>query len=223
MAKPTCSVDECQRPHSARGLCATHYTRWHRTGHLDEAPLMDRKVAKEKQCEQCKTTFAPASNRQRWCSPVCSGMNRKRETEPCLNPKCNRMTVNGKYCSRCAARIHRTGTLELKPKKVSQPALSPDGYMRLYVGRDSPHANALGLAYVHRLVMAEHIGRPLEPFENVHHKNGFRQDNRLENLELWAKPQVPGQRVDDLIEFVVKNYPERVRSALDNERGQNDS
>ena len=56
----------------------------------------------------------------------------------------------------------------------------------------------------HRLVMAQHLGRALYPDEVVHHRNGRRTDNRIENLELWSTAHPKGQHVDDKVAFALE-------------------
>lgn len=76
---------------------------------------------------------------------------------------------------------------------------TPSGYVKKH-SPEHPY-NVMGYVLEHRLVMEQMIKRFLEPNEEVHHKNGIRNDNSEENLELWVKSQPPGQRVDDMVDF----------------------
>lgn len=67
-----------------------------------------------------------------------------------------------------------------------------------------PCADKYGRILEHVLVMYNHLGRPIKKGETVHHKNGIRDDNRLENLELCNSNHPHGQRVEDKIKWAIE-------------------
>lgn len=85
--------------------------------------------------------------------------------------------------------------------------------------RGMPHADKKGRIAEHTYVMMQHLGRPLKKGENVHHINGIRHDNRIENLELWHRSQPPGQRLDQKLEWcksLLEEYGYKISKDSDN-------
>ena len=145
-----------------------------------------------KECNNCFELFIPSS-RHKAC-PKCRAVLRKKNC-----PLCNQsMTKDSHLCINCSNAI----------KPMNGRTYHKKGYVMVYKPR---HPRAISGSYVfeHILVMERMIGRFLYKDENVHHKNGVKDDNRPDNLELWSTYQPAGQRVEDKLVWateIIRRY-----------------
>ena len=191
-----CAVEICDRSAKARGWCHSHYDRWRRTGEVRaDEPLRGFNPGAQCAHDEC--------DRPMWAKGLCQNHHRKAwaANRSCSVEGCPRKYASGGYCRSHHKRAARFGDPLATPiKPQGEPVYNDNGYRMVRVPE---HPNAMSNGYVleHTLVMAEILGRALVKGENVHHKNGVRDDNRPENLELWVTMQPSGQRPEDLVRY----------------------
>jgi len=116
---------------------------------------------------------------------ICPNCGSKRWVQ--LN-KMNRPNYTG-HCAKCSRKLFNNigYKREDHPRWKGGKLKTKEGYIYINLKEESPFypmADHHGYIREHRLVMAKYLGRCLETWEVVHHKNGIKDDNRIENLEL---------------------------------------
>lgn len=164
---------------------------------------------KNRDCAKCCETFQPSASAQKYCERCRTSPSGQRCTKcergfipsgrSLVCPKCRYYaTKNLCGCGKTKAPLSsQCVECEIdrrqKSKKPVTHVDSSSGYKRIYLAGKSIKE--------HKVVMEKMIGRPLVKGETVHHRNGVRDDNRPENLELWAKPQPTGIRAEDALKW----------------------
>ena len=123
----------------------------------------------------------PSGNLSRYIYHACEGCGELRWV------RLKHGQVGRVNCYRCAMkRLPHVHGAEHHAWRGGHPKHS-GGYILTYVESTNffhEMANKDHQILEHRLVMAKHLGRCLQSWEVIHHKNGIKDDNRLENLEL---------------------------------------
>lgn len=145
-------------------------------------------------CKSCDRVIPIYNKTFHLCSKC---YRKKREDE---NPLYKEKKKIGKFKSRRKCR-GQDPDAPLMKRKNGDGHLDKNGYFNI-TKRGHPNCTSkTGRIFEHTFIMSEHLGRPLRQGESVHHKNGIRNDNRIENLELWHKGQPTGQRVEDKVKW----------------------
>lgn len=170
-----CSFPACERDSYAHKLCKSHYAQRKRG-----KPL---------------TKLRPRKPNGTWLGVT-----------TCLVEGCSGKHRSGGFCTSHLWQVQKSKNptprlvRRVTPGEWGRWARTKGGYVVRYrsLGRVDGRTIA-ERQFQHRVVMEEKIGRPLRSEETVHHRNGVRDQNNIENLELWSTSQPSGQRVVDKV------------------------
>lgn len=146
------------------------------------------KTNQHKKCPICNIEF-PANKTSKTCSKICGKkqftLTRRKHSE-CPCPICGTLFYSRKGTKKTCS---RKCSLRYTSNKAEQNKINwrhnHDGYLVADIVRGGIRIHLLQ----HRHLIEEHIGRKLQSDEVVHHKNGVRDDNRIENLEIQNRSE----------------------------------
>lgn len=234
----TCTVASCEREHHAKGLCSKHYLEERMAmapsasvrrigtepqsaiyargeGHRDALCSVEgcgRTRRRKRLCETHYKRFKQGEGT--WDRPIRSKNNK--HNGRCSVQGCKRKYMANGYCSTHYQRDRYGADMDQpirRVRKIGETRINKHGYIQRKID-DAPYKPNQNWELEHRFVMERALGRKLYPEESVHHKNGIRSDNSIDNLQLWTtaltdsfqkgmfdRAQPNGQRVEDIISF----------------------
>lgn len=181
----TCYADSCAKPVSARGLCKSDYEYLRKNGTLERKRNSPRSghITADGYREIFVGGRRVLEHRYVMEQHLGRALLPGEEVHRLDGDKLNNSIENLYVASKQSPRYHRrTGHV------------NSNGYRLITV-------DGRGMVLEHRYIMEQRIGRELLPEETVHHKDGDRLNNHIDNLELWTSRHPRGQRIEDKVQF----------------------